>query len=182
MPSPPSPTTGPEWTPPPRTPSSPDEQPPLARAASGLVKWAYRRGSRATALVRWRGLRAHTRRSLRRRVGEGDRSPGSLRVGSALSASQKLHDLALSILDAREASIESIEAVTLPAQNILNLSELCGVPALGVHDVAQQRVDVVDVVAQLSHHATALGLRHARETTSWLFGRLPAVATAGGSR
>jgi len=92
----------------------------------------------------------------------------SSRVGSALTATQKLQDLPLSILDALKASVEPIETVTLLAKDLLNLPEFAGVPTLGLRDVAEQLVDVVDVVPQLSHDTTALGLGHGGRLQSLL--------------
>ncbi len=83
----------------------------------------------------------------------------SSRVGSALTATQKLQDLTLRILDALKASVEPIETVTLLAKDLPNLPEFAGVLTLGLRDVAEQLVDVVDVEPQLSHDTTVTGRR-----------------------
>lgn len=70
------------------------------------------------------------------------------------------------VLDALEAPIDSVEAVVLEPDGLPRLPEFSAVGALDLGNFAEQLVDVIDVVSQLSHHAGALGVGHGRPPTA----------------
>lgn len=116
-----------------------------------------------------------------RGAGRGDPSRSADRVwrsASGPTVAQQLQDLTLYVLDTVEAptdapktSTEAVQAVALPLQGLPHHREFAAVCALGLGDVAEQLIDVVDVVSQLSHHAGTLGVGHGGQPTGLRDGR-----------